>query len=398
MVEPTAGCYIRVNNRMVARQYGRRPARERKTAMETIASATNGDAQRLRSLIPLESLSDEGFERVVNTMTLRPVKAGTLLFRMGKQNEYSLYLLDGRVELSNFETLERIDADTERARRPLANVKTNKFNGVAATDCIVAVIDGALLEKHLAWDQMARKPVEGYEVREFEGTADVDWMLQMLQTKVFMRLPTANIQTLFDRFEECQVTAGQVVLTQGDPGDYYYIIKQGRCSVTRCDVEGTPESTLAELGPRDAFGEESLLSDNPRNATITMLTDGVLMRLAKEDFRTLMTEPLVKRVDGARMAAMMREGAVVLDVRLESEFQQGSIEKARSLPLYLLRLKAATLDPGTRYVIVCDTGARSAAATFLLSERGLDASMLQGGLASLRPPGQPQTEPRDPGS
>lgn len=350
--------------------------------MATTGSAGTGDAQRLRRLIPLESLSDEGFERVVSTMTLRPVKAGTLLFRMGKRNEHSLYLLDGRVELSNYEILERIDADSERARRALVNAKPSEFHGVAATDCVVAVIDSALLEKHLAWDQMARKPVEGYEVREFEGTADVDWMLQMLQTKVFMRLPTANIQALFDRFESFPATTGQVVVRQGDPGDYYYIIKQGRCSVTRSGIEGNPDTKLAELGPRDAFGEESLLSDNPRNATVTMLTDGVLMRLAKQDFRILMNEPLVKRVDGQQMAAMMREGAVALDVRLETEFQHGSVDKARNLPLYMLRLKAAALDPKTRYVVLCDTGARSAAAAFLLSERGLDVSVLQGGLAT----------------
>lgn len=356
-----------------------------KTTIAANRNAIKGEAQRLRGLIPLESLSDEGFERVVNAMTLRPVKAGTLLFRLGKRNEYSLYLLDGRVELSNYQTLERIDSDSERARRPLADVKPSEFYGVAATDCVVAIIDSGLLEKHLAWDQMARKPVDGYEVREFEGTSDVEWMLQMLQTEVFMRLPTANIQALFDRFEELPVVEREVIVRQGDPGDYYYIIKQGRCSVIRRGTDGSQDSKLAELGPRDAFGEESLLSDKPRNATVTMLTDGALMRLSKGDFRILMNEPLVKRVDGARMAAMVREGAVPLDVRLESEFEHGSVDKARNLPLYVLRLKAATLDPDVPYVVVCDTGARSAAAAFLLSERGLNVSLLEGGLGSLAP-------------
>jgi len=45
-------------------------------------------------------------------------------------------------------------------------------------------------------------------------------------------------------------------------------------------------------------------------------------------------------------------------------------------------MKLRTLDPGTPYVVVCDTGRRSSAAAFLLSERGFDACCLKGGLAA----------------
>lgn len=366
-------------------------------AMATNRTAGPGDPRGLRSLIPLESLSAGGFEQVAAAMTLRPVKAGTTLFRLGKRNNYSLYLLEGSVELSAPDSRERVDGGSDRTRRPLVDARTNHHTGTTVTDSVVAVIASALLERYLTWDQMAHKPVPGYEIREFEGTADVEWMLQMLRNEVFMRLPTGNIQTLFSRFEEYRAASGQIVVRQGDPGDYYYIIKEGRCRVSRQGGPGAGERVLAELGPCDAFGEESLLSDEPRNATVTMRTDGSMMRLAREDFRALMTDPLVNRIDGERMKAMMRQGAVVLDVRLESEFGNGSIRGASNMPLYLLRLKATTLDPDARYVAVCDTGARSAAAAFLLSERGLDVSVLDGGLASVayRPDGAPREEQTD---
>ena len=45
---------------------------------------------------------------------------------------------------------------------------------------------------------------------------------------------------------------------------------------------------LAELGMGDTFGEEALISGAHRNATVTMITDGVLMRLGKDDFNTLL--------------------------------------------------------------------------------------------------------------
>lgn len=355
--------------------------------MAATRSANRGDPQRLRTLIPLESLGDESFERVAGSMTLRRVKTGALLFQLGKRNRYSLYLLDGCVELAAAGERRQVEGGSERARRPLADARPNRYSGTAVTDCTVAVIEAAVLDKYLTWDQMLHKPVPGYELQEFEGTADVGWMLQMLQTRVFARLPTANVQALFAKFEEVPVSAGQTVVNQGDPGNHYYIIKEGRCRVTRHAEARTPGTTLAELGPGNAFGEEALLSREPRNATVTMLSDGVIMRLAKDDFHTLMTEPLINRIDGAQMTAMKREGAIVLDVRLESEFRYGSIEGAHNVPLYLLRVKAAALDPALRYIVLCDTGARSAAAAFLLSERGLDVSLLDGGLAALAVPG-----------
>jgi CRP-like cAMP-binding protein len=349
--------------------------------MVATRSAGIGNPQRFRSLIPLDSLSDQGFERVLNDVTLRGVKAGKLLFRRGKRDEYSLYLLEGRITLSGPRDSQEVQAGSDRARYPLVDLKPHEFEGTALTDCIVAVIETAQLEKYLTWDQMARKAMEGYEVREFEGTTNVNWMLQMLQTKAFMRLPTANIQSLFSRFEEFPVNEDQVVVEEGDPGDYYYVITEGRCRVTR--RSGSGGVTLAELGPRDTFGEEALLTDKPRNATVTMLTKGTLMRLAREDFDALMSDPLVNLVDKQQAAEMMRQGAVPLDVRLENEFRRGSVKGALNLPLYLLRLKAATLDRSRRYIVLCDTGARSAAAAFLLGERGLDAWVLEGGLASL---------------
>jgi len=358
--------------------------------MAATRSAGTADPDRLRRLIPLESLSDDAFERVAKELTLKRIEAGTTLFRQGKRNDYSLYLLDGRIDLVGTDGSDRVEAGDERARRPLVDARPHPYTGTAAGECIVGVIDSALLEKYLTWDQMAGRPLPGYELKEFEGTADVQWMLQMLQTEVFRRLPTGNVQTLFKRFEEMPVTAGQCVVKQGEPGDYYYIIRRGRCRVTRRGGADSSDVILAELRAGDAFGEEALLTDSPRNATVIVLEDGILMRLAGTDFRSLMTEPLVDRIDAARMTVMMRQGARVLDVRLESEFVHGSIEGARNLPLYLLRLKADTLDATHHYVVVCDTGARSAAAAFLLSERGLDVSLLDGGLAAVAYHAEPQ--------
>ena len=75
-------------------------------------------------------------------------------------------------------------------------------------------------------------------------------------------------------------------------------------------------------------------------------------------------------------------GAQWLDVRLESEHANTGIKGSRNIPLYMLRLKVDSLDPKASYIVYCDTGRRSSAAAFLLSERGLHVYVLKGGITA----------------
>jgi rhodanese-related sulfurtransferase len=113
-----------------------------------------------------------------------------------------------------------------------------------------------------------------------------------------------------------------------------------------------------------------------------MLTDGVLMQLNKQDFRDLMHEPLLRWVDEAQALKVIQGKGQWLDVRLPSEFQNLAVEGSINIPLYFVRLKLNALDRKTPYVVVCDTGRRSSAAAFILSERGFDAYVLKGGITT----------------
>ncbi|NBC23390.1 MAG: cyclic nucleotide-binding domain-containing protein, partial [Gammaproteobacteria bacterium] len=142
----------------------------------------------------------------------------------------------------------------------------------------------------------------------------------------------------------------------------------------------------AELGVGDTFGEEALISDAKRNATVTMLTDGSVMRLGKDDFNTLLNEPMLEWVDYAEAQDIVAKGGQWLDVRLPSEFDNYHQEGAANIPLYFIRLKLGTLDKDKRYVVCCDTGRRSSAGAYILSERGFNACVLRGGINSARNP------------
>ena len=207
-----------------------------------------------------------------------------------------------------------------------------------------------------------------------------DRMTTLLQTKAFHKIPPANIQAIFMRLQQVNYKAGDVVIKQGEDGDFFYVITRGRCIVTRETPLNKEGIRLAELQVGDTFGEEALISEAKRNATVTMETDGSLMRLGKEDFKTLLNEPMLDWVDRAGAEKIIAAGGQWLDVRLPSEFEAYHNEGALNVPLYFIRLKLKTLDPSVKYVVCCDTGRRSSAGAFILNERGFQTYVLKDGL------------------
>ncbi|MDX1509346.1 MAG: cyclic nucleotide-binding domain-containing protein, partial [Woeseiaceae bacterium] len=207
-----------------------------------------------------------------------------------------------------------------------------------------------------------------------------DWMTMLLQTKAFHKIPPANIQAIFMRMQQINYRSGDVILKQGAEGDYFYVLTRGSALVTRETPLSKDGIKLAELQVGDTFGEEALISDAKRNATVTMQSDGAVMRLGKDDFKKLLNEPMLDWVDAPDAEKIISEGGQWLDVRLPSEFENQHLDGAINIPLYFIRLKINTLDPKRKYVVCCDTGRRSSAGAYILSERGFQAYVLRGGI------------------
>ena len=343
------------------------------------------EPQVLKTLVPPSALNAENFHELARKAVVERLPAGRSIFRAGESDKKTVYLLKGEVELVGEQGVESVvRGGTEASRHPLANHQPRLVTARARTEITFTRFDTDLLDILLTWDQLS-----GIEVSDLtqEGETDaapgVDWMSRILQSKAFMQIPPANIQQMFMRLEELPLRAGDVVIRQGEPGDYYYIIGRGRCQVTR-HAAGGQDVVLAELADGDAFGEEALLTEDPRNATVTMLTDGTLMRLSKQDFEDLLKAPMQKEVDYANARELVRKGAVLLDVRLETEHRNSAIKGSVNVPIYMLRLRAEHMDKDKEYILYCDTGRRSSAAAYLLTERGFAAYVLQGGLSALK--------------
>jgi len=333
----------------------------------------------LKGFSPLDGLKRDNLAALSRKVQLRELSPGQVLFKEGDTEKRTFYIAGGILELlDQGKVVGTVEGGTDLARNPVAPVFPRRVSARARDRVQFISIDSDLLDVMLTWDQTGT-----YEVSELQGTADVggdDWMTMLLQTKAFHKIPPANIQAIFMRMQQINYRSGDVILKQGTEGDYFYVLTRGSAIVTRETPLSKDGIKLAELAVGDTFGEEALISDAKRNATVTMTSDGSVMRLGKEDFKKLLNEPMLDWVSLEEAQKLVDDGAVWLDVRLPSEFENHHMDNAVNIPLYFIRLKISTLDADTRFVVCCDTGRRSSAGAYILSERGYQAYVLQGGI------------------
>jgi len=337
------------------------------------------DVTMLSRYQPLNALNPENIQQILKQLKTEKIAAGKTLFEKGDTDNFQYYLVEGEIDLlGDSGPLKTIKANTPDGFNAIAHILPRTVTAKAKTDTIIFKIDGDLIDVMLTWDQTG-----SYQVTEFDvgsGSGDDDWMNRILHTEAFHRIPPANIQAIFMRMESLPVKAGDKIINQGDDGDYFFIIKKGRCLVTRSMPDQPKGIKLAELKDGDTFGEEALISNAKRNASVTMLTSGMLSRLSKKDFIELLNEPLLDWVSYDEGKKLADEGAVWLDVRLPAEHQTDAIKGDQHIPLIFLRMKADSLDENKSYITYCDTGRRSSAASFLLNERGFNSYVLKDGV------------------
>ena len=104
---------------------------------------------------------------------------------------------------------------------------------------------------------------------------------------LFRPLPVPAIEWLARSAERIEITRGQVVIREGEPGDRFYAIERGTFDVR------VGEQRIARLGPGESFGEIALLRDTPRTATVTAVTDATLIAVDRDPFLGAVTNHVV---------------------------------------------------------------------------------------------------------
>jgi CRP-like cAMP-binding protein len=203
----------------------------------------------------------------------------------------------------------------------------------------------------------------------------------LVGAQVFKAMPLEHLVRCAEAMQEVELAAGEQVVAQGGPGDYFYILETGAAEVWRTDASGTP-AKVATLGPGDSFGEEALLKAEPRNATVRMVSSGRVLKLGKDAFDELLKSHLLHEIGAGEARRLVDfQGAVFIDCRYEEEWELWRLKGARLVPLEQIRERSRGLDPKREYIAYCRTGRRSRAAAFLMRQAGLNAVSLKGGIA-----------------
>jgi rhodanese-related sulfurtransferase len=347
------------------------------------ANARRASPEQLSVLDPLGALSPDRLRELAGVTVLESAARGSDPLAAHKGSGHSVFLLRGELLLmyEGGGTLVVVGSMGDgRHALNRGGAKIGRSRAISEVE-LLSVEDEAL-DILVTFDQVATAGAPGSAmaeaVRSDARLVSGVFSLSNLRHGVFARLPAARIEGMFARFERIGAKRGEVVIREGEEGDYYYVIESGRCQVER--MVGGVKVALAELKSGDAFGEEALASDARRNATVTMATDGRLLRLGKQDFRDNLGEPLLQRVSYAEGLERMQRGAAWLDVRYPSEYRYDRLPGALNVPLNEVRNSFSVLDPEREYVIYCQSGRRSSAAAFLFAQRGFKVSLLEGGL------------------
>jgi len=330
------------------------------------AALPRATPEQLASLAPLAGLARERLAELADVAAVERAPRGSDPLKERPKATQSVFLLQGEllVVFQGGGTLVVVGG-TEDARHALNRQKQKVVRTKAITDVDLLAVDDEVLDILATWDQVAAAGTESDSSQMARAMITGAFSLGNLRGGAFSQLPAAHIEELLKRFQHVKTARGEVVIREGDEGDFYYVIESGRFQVER--LVGGAKMVLAELKSGEAFGEEALVSEAKRNASVISLGEGELLRLGKQDFNALLREPLLRRVAFDEAAEKVRRGALWLDVRYPSEYQYDKLPGAINVPLAEVRNMFAVLDRSKEYVAYCQSGRRSAAAAFLFA-------------------------------
>ncbi len=122
-------------------------------------------------------------------------------------------------------------------------------------------------------------------LRTIDASATIPQVeIQLLRgLPIFAALPAPALESVARQLEPVTVPPGTVVINEGEDGDSYYVVADGKLRISRHG------QTLQAVSRGDGFGEIALIRDVPRQATVTATCPALLYSLQKEPFVTAVT-------------------------------------------------------------------------------------------------------------
>ncbi|MBI4844457.1 MAG: cyclic nucleotide-binding domain-containing protein [Nitrospirae bacterium] len=337
-------------------------------------------AENLKRYCYFSRLSDDALELLAEKLQIGEAPAGTEIIREGEPAESFYIICYGQVEVSKKtewgqkSILSVVGEGVGIGEMALLTCSPRTATVTARTD-----IKFYKLSKE-DFNEIVRND-SAFSAMLEEKSRDYSKVNKFKTLQPFALLPAEKMAALTSKLTERKYAPGEKIIFQGEEGDSYYIIKSGRVDVMKLMFDVNPEK-VASLGEGEAFGEEALITNSPRNATVQAAEETVVWRLSRDDFNDIMKPSFLREVSQDEIPVKLDSGHAILDVRMDMEYEDEHIPDALNIPLDELRKRYSDLDPSKEYYVYCLGGARSASATFLLQSQGFKAKSIRGGLSS----------------
>ncbi len=235
--------------------------------------------ERLRVLDGLAFLGDlpsASRERLARAARFREAPAGAAVVRQGERGDEFFVVLAGQAEVS-------VSASGEE--KVVASLGPGDFfgerallgSGVRAASVYADTpLKLLVLSRPTFWAELA-----GVVAWHARVQSALEERQRLAALPLFAEATARQLDLLAVKLEICRFDPGGVIVRQGEPGDAFYILRDG---VAEATVAGT-ERVLSVMRPGDFFGEIALLHDSPRTATVRARTAGSAWRLGRSDFR-----------------------------------------------------------------------------------------------------------------
>lgn len=214
-------------------------------------------------------MSEEQIEKIVGIIKIQHYEDGDIVFKGGeKLEENFLFVVKGSVKYDQeeFNVSDCIDCSS--------------FDDPVTTFTAISSVDIAVLNK---------KQLESLFQSDLQSLLQKTELISVLkQIYIFQPLPLEKLETLISVLKVEEYKANSIIFKQGDQSDSFYIIQEGKVDILKNNI------VLRSLSNNNFFGEQSILFNKPRSATVISTTDCKLWILTKPDFLRIIDPTLQK--------------------------------------------------------------------------------------------------------
>jgi len=315
---------------------------------------------------PLAGIPEAQLRRLIRTYELDP--GDSVTFNIDQ--EACVFVLSGEVAQENGDEEILLDP-LNTLKRPLC-LAGGRITFLARQHSVLGRINPARLDFLLSWESLSTDAPADDSFRQ--------WLSGLRNPLIFGQLPLENAHAIFHRLRPVTAKHGEVIFDMREEAREFFIIEQGQAELWRPGLYDDELKLTKVLNVGDYFGEEALLTGELRNARVRMIGQSRLLVLDKKDFDELINTPMIDRVSAKVAKAMLEEGAQLLDIRYEDEYEMDYIPGCILIPLLELRERVSELEPDKDYVVYCHSGRRSCVGAMILTEHKLRAVSLNGGI------------------